>query len=71
MYRVQLSGNAYLPDEEIGLHYQIHRGIGVHQKTIKIKKTFSGSYFCWGRTLDGIFSRYASARGIARSRFSD
>lgn len=30
MYRVQLSGNAYQPDEEIGLHYQIHRGIGVH-----------------------------------------
>lgn len=30
MYRVQLSGNKYLPDREIGLHYQIHRGIGVH-----------------------------------------
>jgi 4-hydroxy-3-polyprenylbenzoate decarboxylase len=30
MYRVQLSGNAYERDREIGLHYQIHRGIGVH-----------------------------------------
>lgn len=30
MYRVQLSGNQYQPDAEIGLHYQIHRGIGVH-----------------------------------------
>ncbi len=30
MYRVQLSGGSYRPDEEIGLHYQIHRGIGVH-----------------------------------------
>jgi len=30
MYRVQLGGNAYAPDEQIGLHYQIHRGIGVH-----------------------------------------
>lgn len=30
MYRVQLSGNAYEPDRQIGLHYQIHRGIGVH-----------------------------------------
>lgn len=29
MYRVQLSGNDYAPNE-IGLHYQIHRGIGVH-----------------------------------------
>ncbi len=31
MYRVQLDGNDYLPDKEVGLHYQIHRGIGVHQ----------------------------------------
>ena len=30
MYRVQLSGNDYVPGKEIGLHYQIHRGIGVH-----------------------------------------
>jgi 4-hydroxy-3-polyprenylbenzoate decarboxylase len=30
MYRVQLSGGSYQPDREIGLHYQIHRGIGVH-----------------------------------------
>jgi 4-hydroxy-3-polyprenylbenzoate decarboxylase len=31
MYRVQLAGNDYERDREIGLHYQIHRGIGVHQ----------------------------------------
>ena len=30
MYRVQLSGGAYERNQEIGLHYQIHRGIGVH-----------------------------------------
>ena len=30
MYRVQLSGNDYLLNHEVGLHYQIHRGIGVH-----------------------------------------
>ena len=30
MYRIQLAGNQYEPDQEIGLHYQIHRGIGVH-----------------------------------------
>lgn len=30
MYRVQLAGNDYEPDREVGLHYQIHRGIGVH-----------------------------------------
>ena len=30
MYRIQLNGNEYVQDEEIGLHYQLHRGIGVH-----------------------------------------
>lgn len=30
MYRVQLSGNDYVPNREVGLHYQIHRSIGVH-----------------------------------------
>jgi 4-hydroxy-3-polyprenylbenzoate decarboxylase len=30
MYRVQLSGGEYQPNQEIGLHYQIHRGVGVH-----------------------------------------
>lgn len=31
MYRIQMAGNEYEQDREIGLHYQIHRGIGVHQ----------------------------------------
>ncbi len=30
MYRVQMAGNAYVPEQECGLHYQIQRGIGVH-----------------------------------------
>jgi len=30
MYRVQMSGNEYERDREVGMHYQIHRGIGVH-----------------------------------------
>ena len=30
MYRVQLSGNDFDPLTEVGMHYQIHRGIGVH-----------------------------------------
>ena len=30
MYRVQISGNDYDPEGEVGIHYQIHRGIGVH-----------------------------------------
>ena len=30
MYRVQIAGNDYVPNKQIGLHYQIHRSIGVH-----------------------------------------
>ena len=30
MYRVQISGGEYVPNQQVGLHYQIHRGIGVH-----------------------------------------
>ncbi len=30
MYRVQLSGNEYAPNRQVGLHYQIHRSIGLH-----------------------------------------
>ena len=30
MYRVQISGNEYQPNKEVGLHYQIHRSIGFH-----------------------------------------
>src|SRR5690606_32327 len=30
MYRIQLSGNDYIPDREAGMHYQLHRGIGIH-----------------------------------------
>ncbi len=37
MYRIQLAGNEYVNDKEIGLHYQIHRGIGVHQTKANAK----------------------------------
>ncbi|MBS1503013.1 MAG: UbiD family decarboxylase, partial [Bacteroidetes bacterium] len=37
MYRIQLAGNEYVQNREIGLHYQIHRGIGVHQTKANAK----------------------------------
>lgn len=50
MYRIQLSGNQYAEDEEVGLHYQIHRGIGVHhraaldrQQPLRVAITVGGS----------------------------
>lgn len=50
MYRVQLSGNQYEPNTEVGLHYQIHRGMGVHHraaldrgKPLRVTITVGGS----------------------------
>jgi 4-hydroxy-3-polyprenylbenzoate decarboxylase len=37
MYRIQMGGNDYMLNEEIGLHYQLHRGIGVHQTKANAK----------------------------------
>lgn len=37
MYRIQLTGNRYRLNEEVGLHYQLHRGIGVHQSSANKK----------------------------------
>jgi len=37
MYRIQMAGNDYILNEEIGLHYQLHRGIGVHQTKANAK----------------------------------
>ncbi|MBC8352114.1 MAG: UbiD family decarboxylase [Planctomycetes bacterium] len=49
MYRIQLSGNQYEVDREVGLHYQIHRGIGVHQtKAIQAGEPFKVNIFVGG-----------------------
>jgi len=37
MYRIQISGNEYLNDE-VGVHYQIHRGMGIHHSEAIAKK---------------------------------
>ena len=49
MYRVQLSGNDYTPNQQIGLHYQIHRSIGVHHaKAIEKSEPFRVNIFVGG-----------------------
>ena len=49
MYRVQLSGGQYAADRQVGLHYQIHRGIGVHHAAaIKRGVPFRVSIFVGG-----------------------
>ncbi len=49
MYRIQLNGNNYILNKEIGLHYQLHRGIGVHQtKANKKNQPLKVSIFIGG-----------------------
>ena len=49
MYRVQISGNDYIPNEEAGLHYQIHRGIaGHHAEALAAGKPLPVSIFIGG-----------------------
>lgn len=49
MYRIQLAGNEYEQDKEIGLHYQLHRSIGVHQaEAMRLGKPFRVNTFVGG-----------------------
>ena len=49
MYRIQICGNEYVPGKEIGLHYQLHRGIGIHhKKALEQNKPFKVSIFIGG-----------------------
>ena len=49
MYRIQLSGNEYETNKEIGLHYQIHRGLGIHHtKAAKAGKPLKVSILVGG-----------------------
>ena len=49
MYRIQLSGGQYVANEEIGLHYQLHRGIGVHHAAaIRNQSPFHVNVFVGG-----------------------
>lgn len=49
MYRIQISGNQYTLDKEVGLHYQIHRGIASHHaKAIKKNNALPVNIFVGG-----------------------
>ncbi len=49
MYRIQLSGNDYVSNKEVGLHYQIRRDIGIHhQKALARGEPLKVSVFVGG-----------------------
>ena len=71
MYRIQLNGNAYDLNKEIGLHYQLHRGIGVHQtKTNKQNKPLKVSVFIGGPPAHSLAAVMPLPEGISELTFA-
>jgi 4-hydroxy-3-polyprenylbenzoate decarboxylase len=71
MYRIQLSGNDYVPNKEIGLHYQLHRGIGVHQtKANKKGKALKVSIFVGGPPSHTVSAVMPLPEGLSEMTFA-
>lgn len=71
MYRIQLTGNEYEPDKEIGLHYQLHRGIGVHQtKANKRGQPLKVSCFVGGPPSHTLSAVMPLPEGISEMTFA-
>lgn len=71
MYRIQLSGNEYERNKEIGLHYQLHRGIGVHQsKANKKGAPLKVSVFAGGPPAHSVAAVMPLPEGISEMTFA-
>ena len=71
MYRIQLNGNEYEKDSEIGLHYQLHRGIGVHQtKANKQGKPLKVSCFVGGPPAHTVAAVMPLPEGLSEMTFA-
>lgn len=71
MYRIQLSGNDYIKDEEIGLHYQLHRGIGVHQAKSNAKgEPLRVSIFVGGPPAHSVAAVMPLPEGLSEATFA-
>jgi 4-hydroxy-3-polyprenylbenzoate decarboxylase len=67
MYRVQLTGNEYITNQEIGLHYQLHRGIGVHQtKANKLGQPLKVSCFVGGPPSHAVSAVMHYQKGLVK-----
>ena len=70
MYRIQLNGNDYELNQEIGLHYQIHRGIGVHQtKANQLGKPLKVSIFIGGSPAHTVAAVMPLPEGMSELTF--
>lgn len=71
MYRIQLSGNNYEQDKEVGLHYQLHRGIGIHQsKANKKGLQLKVSVFVGGPPAHSVAAVMPLPEGISEMTFA-
>lgn len=71
MYRIQLGGNEYLPDQEIGLHYQLHRGIGIHHKMyLESDEPFRVSVFIGGPPSHALSAIFPLPEGMSELTFA-
>ena len=71
MYRIQLDGNEYLLNKEIGLHYQLHRGIGVHQSKANAKgQPLKVSIFVGGPPSHSFSAVMPLPEGMSELRFA-
>jgi len=71
MYRIQLGGNDYIQNEEIGLHYQIHRGIGVHQTKANANgQTLKVSIFVGGPPAHSLAAVMPLPEGMSELTFA-
>lgn len=70
MYRVQMSGNEY-SDREVGLHYQIHRGIGIHHtQAIEADKELKVSVFVGGPPAHTVAAMMPLPEGMSELTFA-
>ena len=71
MYRIQLDGNEYSLNKEVGLHYQLHRGIGVHQtKANKKNQPLKVSIFVGGPPAHTVAAVMPLPEGMSELTFA-
>jgi len=71
MYRIQLTGNDYVTNKEIGLHYQLHRGIGVHHtEYLKSDEPFRCSIFVGGPPSHAFCAIMPLPEGLSEMTFA-
>jgi 4-hydroxy-3-polyprenylbenzoate decarboxylase len=71
MYRIQLNGGQYEPNAEIGLHYQIHRGIGVHHAAaVREGKPFHVNIFVGGPPAMAVAAVMPLPEGMSELMFA-